>query len=55
MLARFEELMHMHKAVLKWGLNYRDSVTQHILPYTHTIFVFLSFSSLLSPLNPSLN
>lgn len=55
MLARFEELMHMHKAVLKWGLNYRVSVAQHILPYTHTISVFPSFSSLLSPLNPSIN
>lgn len=55
MLARFEELMHMHKAALKWGLNYRVSVAQHILPYTLTISVFLSFSSLLSPLNSSIN
>lgn len=40
--------MRMHKAVSNWGLHYRDSVTQHILPCTHTISVFLSFPGLLT-------
>lgn len=40
--------MRMYKAVSNWGLHYRDSVTQHILPCTHTISVFLSFSGLLT-------
>lgn len=40
--------MRMHKAVSNRGLHYRDSVTQHILPCTHTISVFLSFSGLLT-------
>lgn len=47
--------MHMHKAVLKWGLNYRDSLTQHILPYTHTISVSVSQVCYLHWISASIN
>lgn len=42
MLSRFEELMHVLKAIQKWGLNYRDLITQYILPYTRMYHFCLS-------------